>query len=204
MHQGKTRIDKRFIATISGYYLLIALILVAAFKPYISVLDRSSEKLASVVQAPAQLSDRTSQNSISGRPVRLVIPVSSIDIPINQGYYSAASNSWTLSGYYAQFDMSSSLANTASGQTFIYGHNNDFVLGALRHQTPDINAVAYIYTSNGYLFQYSFVSARSLSPTDTSVLSYSGAPTLLIQTCTGSLDEWRTEYSFKFVKVTTD
>lgn len=191
-----------YFATISGWYALTLIFLLIAFKPYISFFDRSSAHLVSTTQTSKAI-NRPAQTVLSGRPIRLVIPASSIDIPLHEGYYSATTNSWTLSGYYAQFDMDSSLANNNSGQTFIYGHNNDFVLGALRHQTPSDNAVAYVYTSNGYIFEYQFESASSLSPTDTSVLSYSGSPQLLIQTCTGSLDEWRTEYTFRFLKVTT-
>lgn len=140
-------------------------------------------------------------NTISGLPVRLVIPGSSLDVPIDPGYYNASDGSWTLSGYRAQFAMVSTLANNQSGETFIYGHNNDFVFGALRHVTPSPGALAFIYTDNNHIFEYSFVSTASLSPDDVSVLSYQGAPMLTIQTCTGSINEWRTMYNFAFKAV---
>src|SRR5260370_34407240 len=60
---------------------------------------------------------------ISGLPVRIVIPASGVDLPVDQGYYDAAADSWTLSGYHAQFAMLSTLANNYGGETFIYGHN---------------------------------------------------------------------------------
>jgi sortase (surface protein transpeptidase) len=138
---------------------------------------------------------------ISGQPVRVVMPTSAIDIPLDPGYYNPNSETWTLSGYRAQFDMNSSLANNIGGDSFIYGHNNDFVFGSLRHNTPQTGAIAYIYTSNGHIFQYSFSQVYSIGPTDTSVLFNSGPPTLTIQTCTGSLNEWRTMYVFNFDKV---
>jgi hypothetical protein len=99
--------------------------------------------------------------------------------------------------------MVSALANNAAGETFVYGHNNDFVFGSLRHKTPAIGSVALLYTDNGHIFEYHFSAVTSLSPSDTSVLDYSGTPILLIQTCTGSLNEWRTEYTFQFYKVIT-
>jgi sortase (surface protein transpeptidase) len=140
---------------------------------------------------------------ISGLPVRVVIPTSAIDIPVDPGYYNPTTNTWTLSGYRAQFDMSSTLANNIGGDSFIYGHNNDFVFGSLRHTTPQIGAIAYIYTANGHIFQYSFSQTYSIGPTDTSVLFAGGPPTLTIQTCTGSLNEWRTMYVFNYDKVLT-
>ena len=97
--------------------------------------------------------------------------------------------------------MFSSLANNAGGDTFIYGHNNDFVFGALRHNTPQPNALALIYTDNGHIFSYSFQSVTSVAPNDVSALDYRGRPIMTIQTCTGSLNEWRTMYKFDFVGV---
>ncbi len=138
---------------------------------------------------------------ISGIPIRLVIPGSAIDIPVNPGYYNAATGQWTLSGFDAQFASVSSPANNVTGETFIYGHNNDFVFGSLRHNTPLAGSLALLYTSNGHIFSYTFQSVVSLGPTDTSVLDYNGPPILMIQTCTGSLNEWRTEYTYSFNKV---
>jgi len=138
---------------------------------------------------------------VAGLPVRIVIPASGVDLPVDQGYYDSANNSWTLTGYHAQFAMISTLANNYSGETFIYGHNNNYVFGALRHVTQAPGATALIYTSNGHVFAYSFVSAQNLGPTDTNVLNYNGPPIMIIQTCTGSLNEWRTMYRYDYSKV---
>jgi hypothetical protein len=138
---------------------------------------------------------------ISGQPIRIVIPSESLDLPVDPGYYDPTSGGWTLSGYHAQFAMLSTLANNISGNTFIYGHNNDYVFGALRHNTPGVGALAFIYTSNGHIFEYAFQSVQSLSPTDVSALAYNGPSVLTIQTCTGSLNEWRTMYRFTFAQV---
>jgi hypothetical protein len=190
----------RFYSTIIVLYGITCLFIGYVARP-LSPLDKSrAVAITEKIQAPRLPSDSISP-VISGLPNRLVIPGSSIDLPLHAGYYDSATNSWTLSGYYAQFAMISTLANNLAGQTFIYGHNNDFVFGALRHQTPNVGAIAYVYTTDGHIFEYSFSNATSLGPNDTSVLQYAGPPQLLIQTCTGSLNEWRTEYSFSFVKV---
>lgn len=143
---------------------------------------------------------------ISGMPDRLTIPGSSwngvaVDLKVIPGYYDSSSDSWTLSGYNAQFAMMSTMPNNVSGQSFIYGHNNDNVFGALRHVTPSPGASAFLYTTNGHIFEYAFVKADSVGPNDSSILAYNGPSELLIQTCTGSLNEWRTEYTFAFEKV---
>jgi hypothetical protein len=153
-----------------------------------------------LVQIPIQPSS-SGAVAITGLPVRLVIPGSSIDIPVDEGYYNPSDATWTLSGFRAQFDMYSTLANNVTGETFIYGHNNDFVFGALRHVTPLPGAVAMIYTNTGHIMEYGFQKSYSVAPNDTTVLNYSGPSTLTIQTCTGSLNEWRTMFQFQFEKV---
>jgi hypothetical protein len=143
---------------------------------------------------------------VSGLPIRLVIPGSSyagkvVDLPVDKGYYDQASDSWTLSGYHAQFMTVSSLANNFAGETYIYGHNNNDVFGALRHVTPAVGSTALLYTDNGHVFAYRFVAASNVAPDATSVLDYRGAPILTIQTCTGSFNEVRTLYTYSFDKV---
>jgi LPXTG-site transpeptidase (sortase) family protein len=141
------------------------------------------------------------KEAISGKPTRIVVPASEIDLQVEPGTYDQATREWTLSGYNAQFATFSSPANDLSGKTFIYGHNNNHVFGALRHNTPEVGATALIYTDNGHVFEYAFTDVKSVTPNDTQVLAFDGPPVLVIQTCTGSLDEWRTLYSFKFMKV---
>jgi hypothetical protein len=143
---------------------------------------------------------------IAGIPDRIVIPGSSydgtvVDLPIDPGYYDSATGTWTLSGLRAQYITFSSLANNTAGETYIYGHNNDYVFGALRHVTPVVGSTALIYTTNNHIFSYTFVSATSVAPSVTSVLSYKGPPIMIIQTCTGSFNEVRTLYRYNFQKV---
>jgi sortase (surface protein transpeptidase) len=154
--------------------------------------------LAKQVQsAPVQPATAT----VAGRPVRIVIPDSGVDLPVDVGAYDPQTKEWSLSGYHAQFATISSMANNLTGDTFIYGHNNNYVFGALRHHTPALKAPALIYTDNGHIFRYTFAQTYSVGPEDTSVLTYDGPPVLTIQTCTGSLNEWRTMFVFNFESV---
>jgi LPXTG-site transpeptidase (sortase) family protein len=139
---------------------------------------------------------------VSGIPNRIVIPSENVDLTVVEGYYVSSVAAWTLSGFDAEFADTSSPANNIGGNTFIYGHNNDYVFGALRHNTPAVGAEALLYTTNGHVFAYTFVSVSSVGPDDVAALDYSGSPPIMtIQTCTGSLNEWRTLYRFDFSKV---
>ncbi len=194
----------RFCISTGTIYLLTAMFVWYAVHP----LPRSnSVRYVSLTTAPKhRLPAQPAIKEIAGLPVRIVIPGSSyegrvVDLPVDKGYYDQATDSWTLSGYHAQFMTISSLANNLAGDTYIYGHNNDYVFGALRHVTPDPGATALIYTDNGHIFSYGFVSATNVAPDATAVLDYHGPPILTIQTCTGSFNEVRTLYMYNFDKV---
>jgi sortase (surface protein transpeptidase) len=184
----------RYYSSVSIIYLLTLLFAWFALHP----VPRHNIILAKAFSPTVLAAD---VNAVYGRPVRIVIPASNVDLPVDPGYFDQSQASWTLSGYRAQFAMISNLANNVGGDTFIYGHNNNYVFGALRHVTPTVGAQALVYTDNAHVFAYSFARAYSLAPDDTSVLSYQGPPIMTIQTCTGSLNEWRTMYQFNFVKV---
>jgi sortase (surface protein transpeptidase) len=188
-------------ATLTGLYLLTITCAVYLVQPMLSPLEHSRPVDLTQAQQQPRVPQASKAKVIAGRPVRIVIPAEGIDLPVNKGFYDSADNSWTLSGYDAQFAMISTLSNNVGGETFIYGHNNDYVFGALRHHTPTPDTMALIYTDNNHIFEYDFVSATSIGPNSVSILDYAGPPILMIQTCTGSLNEWRTEYKFDFVKV---
>ncbi|HSW85002.1 MAG TPA: sortase [Candidatus Saccharimonadales bacterium] len=166
----------------------------------------NSTKYVSFKTKKTYIANGPSPNLINGYPIRILIPDSSyqgkvVDLPIDKGFYDAATDSWTLSGYHAQFMTISAIANNFSGETFIYGHNNNYVFGALRHNTPLPGSTALIYTDNGHIFSYKFVRDTNVAPDTTSVLEYHGPPILTIQTCTGSFNQVRTLYTYDFERV---
>lgn len=179
------------------YYIVVAAIVTPILPPHIATTVIEQPKKS----APPPVKQQPEFVLISGKPVRLVVPASGIDLPVDEGYYNDATGTWTLSSSHAQFAMMTLLANNHSGNTFIYGHGTDRVLGQLISKPPTIGSIAEIYTDNGHVFTYTFQSSRDMTPTDTSVFSYSGPPILTIQTCTGPVSEWRTMYQFAFNKV---
>lgn len=141
---------------------------------------------------------------ISGKPVRITIPDAAIDLPVSDGTYDPASGTWTLSDTNAQFATMTSPANDHAGTTFIYGHGTDAVFGKIGTTHPPIGTTAYLYTDNGRVFSYSLQTVRDFTPNDTSIFddTASGAPRMIIQTCTGIFSEWRTMFLFTFKEVT--
>ena len=142
-------------------------------------------------------------DTISGKPARLVIPARNIDLPIDEGRYDEASNTWTLSPTHVKFAITTMPANDQSGATFVYGHGTDSVLGRIGTNHPPKGSIAEIHTDNDHVFTYALQSIHNLNPTNTSFLRNitSGPPRLILQTCTGTFSEWRTEFIFSFKKV---
>jgi hypothetical protein len=189
----------RFIGSISCIYVLtvgsVWYILQAAQTPRSTA--HASTEIIETPPAPA----KPQFVLVSGRPVRIVISDSGIDLPVDEGYYNEADGTWTLSDTHAQFAMMSILANNLSGNTFIYGHGTDQVFAQLGTRPPTVGTTALVYTDNGHIFSYAFKQVRDLAPNDTSVLSYKGPSLLTVQTCTGVVSEWRSMFEFNFEKV---
>ena len=147
-----------------------------------------------VHQAPPPL-----QKITMGLPTRVVLPSLAIDLPVQTGSYDQASNTWSTSttdAYYADYSVP---VNDHNGTTLIYSHARWGLFGTL----PDIAAAApvTIYTDTGYAFHYTYQSMRQVDPSDTSVFTVNGPPTLVLQTCAGDWSQYRALYSFRFVSV---
>lgn len=183
----------RFYGSVTVIYLVTLLFALYVFNP---ILFSHPTTVAALSATKPPAPPKPVVKIISGLPVRVVLPSLGIDLPIDQGVYNAASDSWSLSGYHAQFAYVSKLANDHDGNTFIYGHNNKYVFGHMKLINPGYEAL--IYTDNGHIFSYAFESAHDFTPSDTSILLYKGPPELTIQTCSGNWNEWRRLYTFKF------
>jgi len=138
--------------------------------------------------------------AISGKPIRITIPSSNIDLHIDDGGYDKTTKTWTLSETHAQFATISTVANNQKGTTFIYGHGTDAVFGKIGTNHPPVGTSAYLYADNGHVFAYKLRVIEDKNPTDTEIFHQisSGPPRLIVQTCTGMFSEWRTMFIFSF------
>lgn len=136
---------------------------------------------------------------ISGKPVRIEIPSLQINLQVIDGHYDAKTNGWTLTKDKAQYAAATPLANNATGNTFIYGHNRKGVFNTLNRIKAGAQAI--ITTDNGHRFVYTFRSAYETNPNDNSLFAYQGAPILTVQTCSGLWYQNRQLFTFDFQSV---
>ena len=139
----------------------------------------------------------------SGKPVRISIDGTTINVPIEDGVYNKSNGGWTLSDTTASFATMTAPANNQQGTTFIYGHGTDAVFGQIVTHRPAEGTAAYVYTDNGYRFTYKLTSIQDLNPNDTWILddTANSKPRLMVQTCTGAFSQWRTIYTFAYDEV---
>jgi len=134
-----------------------------------------------------------------GTPVQVAIPSLGINLPVGVGTYDASNDTWNVDdtkAYYA--DMSVPI-NDHNGTTLIYGHAQSSVFATL--PTIQAGSEAIVTTDSGYVFHYRYASMREVAPTDMSVFSEDGPPTLVLQTCMGSWSQYRGMFSFTFESV---
>lgn len=135
--------------------------------------------------------------AIVGLPTRLVVPDLKIDLAVGTGSYDEAVGDWTLSYSSAMYADASMPINNSNGVTLIYAHALSGLFGELVGIQPGM--VADIYTDNGYKFAYQYTSVQEVLPTDTSVFQVDGLPKVVLQTCSGPWDAYRSLYEFAFV-----
>lgn len=133
--------------------------------------------------------------TVSGIPTEISVPSLGIHLTVEPGTYDRATDSWTLSGLNAHFATFTRPANNGGGNTFIYGHNNKHVFGPMKSIAA--GAEVKVLTDIGNTFYYTLESTRTTDPSDVSLFTYTGAPILTVQTCTGVWHEQRQLYTFK-------
>lgn len=134
---------------------------------------------------------------IKGLPTHLTIASIQVSLDVSPGTFDPTDQTWTTNDSDAFFATNSVLANSSTGTTLLYGHARWGVFGAL----PDLRLgdEATVSTNSGYRFTYRYVSKRDVLPTDTSVFTANGPATLILQTCSGAWDAYRSLYSFRLI-----
>lgn len=188
----------RYYSSVSGLYLMTLLFALYVFSPWF-LYNKPTPFTAAVLAQPSLPLPAAAVKITSGKPVRVVIPRLSLDLPVNEGLYNPSDQTWTLSGYHAHFATISKLANDYSGSTFIYGHNNKHVFGPLKSLIPGDHV--QLFTDNGHVFLYTYQNSENVKPDQVSLFDYQGPPILVIQTCSGSFNEWRQVFFFNLNKL---
>lgn len=179
--------------------LPIALFAAGPVWQWMSGLQQQVQAQSITVQlAPQQNYDIPPQVA-KGKPVRIIVPSQGIDLSVIEGDFNPKNGEWTLTKDKAQYAVMSSVANNQGGNTFIYGHDIPQVFRNLVNLKP--GDIAIVYTENNVAFTYKFRSEIIVPPTDTTIFTYTGAPILTLQTCSGYWSESRRLMTFDFVEV---
>ncbi|HET9174560.1 MAG TPA: sortase [Candidatus Saccharimonadales bacterium] len=128
---------------------------------------------------------RSNSAMFSGEPTKIVLPRQGIDLPIVDGIYDGTQKVWSVARTTANFATITAQPNNAKDKTLIYGHWTPQVFGP----TSNLKAgdFAYVYTSNGHIFQYRYENQTVIKPTDTQIFNnLNGKPGLALMTCEGT------------------
>lgn len=136
---------------------------------------------------------------VTGMANRVSVPSVGIDTPVQSGSYDVDTHSWVISSSSAFHADTTVPVNNTNGSTLIYGHAEWPLFGRL----PDVieGAEAIVYTQEGLRFSYLFESMQQIDPNDVRALTASGSPKLLLLTCSGAFDAYRTLVTFRLAGV---
>lgn len=168
----------------------------------IFILSSSSRAVLTPATAKKSLTTNlhpaTPQTFISEQPVRLFVPSADIALSVRRGVYDQNLMTWLVPGNEAYFADGSVQPNNSTGTTYIYGHANKKAFLNLDHLKEGDIAVVQGESKS---FYYELVGNITTTSSDTSRLTKSGPPLLVLQTCTGLHFQYRAQYVFKFVRV---
>jgi LPXTG-site transpeptidase (sortase) family protein len=151
-------------------------------------------------QAQSRLMASPRVGKLQGSPSRILIPGLSIDLPVVSQSYSTATKTWPVADGTANYAAETALINNFQGQSLIYGHSTHAVFGKLLDIKP--GAKAFVYTSNGRLFEYTYSGSQDVSPRQTEIVAdMVKAPAgLKLITCDGPHFQYRRLMSFTLIK----
>jgi LPXTG-site transpeptidase (sortase) family protein len=135
----------------------------------------------------------------TGIPTHITIKSLNIDLDVGIGSYDPKSNTWTIDATKAYYADTSVPLNNHNGTTLIYGHAQASVFAELLKIRSGAEAI--VYSDNGYRFYYTYKSTHQVTPSDTSVFNEDGEPVLVLQTCSGAWDAYRSLFVFKLQRV---
>jgi LPXTG-site transpeptidase (sortase) family protein len=136
---------------------------------------------------------------ITGTARYVSVPSIGINAAVQTGSYDADTHSWSISSESAYYADTTVPVNNTNGSTLIYGHAEWPLFGRLPEATN--NAEAYVDTAEGLRFTYVFESKKQIDPNDVSALNATGPPKLLLLTCSGVFDAYRTLVTFQLTGI---
>lgn len=137
---------------------------------------------------------------VDGNPISFKLDRLNINLAVQNGYYDAKSDSWTLSNGTVYFAVMTRLPNNQDGSSFMYGHNQDDTLAKLSDLV--IGDRLDIATQNGYIFEYAYSDDEYVVPSYVEILNYKPtSPRLIVSMCEGIFSQTRRIMYFDFIGV---
>jgi LPXTG-site transpeptidase (sortase) family protein len=138
---------------------------------------------------------------IVGHPKQILIPRLNVNLPIFDGVYDPATQSWTLGNQGVHYAYNTNLPNDDHGNTLLYGHNNPKILGVTKHLQPGDELI--VITDNNLTFTYMYTEDQVVEPSNTTLFegNHYELPRLTLLTCSGTWSQNRRLMNFQFVEV---
>lgn len=120
------------------------------------------------------------------KPTKLYIPKIAKILYVSDGY--VVDNRWAISETGVSYLISSALPGQ-TGNSVIYGHNRQEILGNL----PQVTAgdPVFVVLTSGDFVKYAVFETKVIEPTQVDILNQSADSRLTIYTCSGFLDTAR-------------
>ncbi len=196
MNDGRSTTTRHTLGVILGLNLAVGIMFTAVLFPH-----PPKQEYHSVATRPtsAKLTSLETRQVRSGIPARIIVPDVAIDMEVRVGSYMPESATWTIE-YGAAFYADRTVpVNDNNGTTLIYGHADWAIFARITELTN--GATAKVYTNEGHVFSYVFESNIQVQPDDVAVFNENGPPKLVLQTCSGPFDAYRTLVTFRLVGV---
>lgn len=174
---------------ITKFFTSLLLIIAGA-----SILIYSSIQEIDWIKKSSTQTQKTQEIDTSrARPVKMYIPEMNRILYVSDG--SVVGNRWSISETGVSYYTDSALPG--DGNTVIYGHNTQDILGGLwRVQNQDY---IYVILQNGEYKKYQVYERKEIKPTQVEILKSTEDSRLTIYTCSGFLDTARFVLSAKEV-----
>lgn len=186
-----------WVKLIPFYAVFVVLILTALFiqQNKERAVFAASQHANQVIET--QKTEGPTEAPITGIPARIIIARAGIDLSVVNGTYN--NGEWVVRDGVANFATITHPLSNQSGTTLIYGHNNPYTFGHLSEL--QVGDEVIIYTQEGHIFKYRYVTAQDVKPTDVSIFeNLEGAPTLKLLTCSGSWLQNRRIFTLQLVE----
>lgn len=181
---GKKRPKSLKLPSYTRYFFSLLLIIFGAGILLYAALVKAGPITVSQTRSVEGQLEQTAQ--LLPKPTKLYIPKLAKILYVSDGY--VVDNRWTISETGVSYLTTSAIPGQI-GNSVIYGHNRNEILGYLPQVAP--GDLIYVVLTSGEFVKYQVAETRVIEPTQVEILNQSADSRLTIYTCSGFLDSAR-------------